>query len=95
MMARASLGALLFGLSVAAQAGPEVEVTALQLPKTVRQTCVLHVDTDGDGLQDLVLGCFDEASRRRELRVHRRSAGSPAFTYWMAWPPVMAPRAWT
>ena len=57
--------------------GPEV--VALQLPKTVRLTDVLDVDVDGDGRLDLVLACFDEQTKKRELRTHLRSARSPLF----------------
>jgi hypothetical protein len=64
-------------MTMHAQANPAV--VALQLPKTVRLTGLLDVDVDGDGRLDLVLACFDEQTKKRELRTHLRSARTPRF----------------
>ncbi|HEX6812214.1 MAG TPA: VCBS repeat-containing protein [Planctomycetota bacterium] len=64
-------------IAMPAQARPEV--TALQLPKTMRLTGFLDVDVDGVHGRDLVLACFDETTKRRELRTHLRSARTPVF----------------
>ena len=69
--------ALLCSAMMHAQASPEV--VALQLPKTVRLTGLLDVDVDGDGRLDLVLACFDEQTKKRELRTHLRAARPPQF----------------
>jgi len=64
-------------MALHAQASPEV--VALQLPKTVRLKGLLDVDVDSDGRLDLVLACFDEQTKKRELRTHFRSARAPQF----------------
>ncbi len=81
--------AWLASVSLAALAGAQTdpEVLALQLPGSVRRTGQLVVDVDGDGRLDLVLACFDEQAKRRELRVHPRGAGSPAFAASPSSPP--------
>lgn len=74
-------------MAAPAQTGPAV--VAVQLPTKVRLTGLLDVDVDGDGRLDLVLACFDEQTRRRELRTHLRSARAPEF----AGEPSMTPYA--
>jgi hypothetical protein len=69
----------LVGSAMTMQAQASPDVVALQLPKTVRLTDLLDVDVDNDGRSDLVLACFDEQTKKRELRTHLRSPRAPQF----------------
>ncbi|MFK7740429.1 MAG: FG-GAP repeat domain-containing protein [Planctomycetota bacterium] len=61
-------------------AAPQQPVTAtLQLPNSwaVRETSC--TDVDADGKSDLVLACYNEANKRRQLRIHLRDPRSGRF----------------
>lgn len=85
-MTRAVLVVLALAAALRAQA-PAPDVAAIQLPEHVVVTGTLLVDVDGDGRDDLVLACRDTKTKRRELRVHRRSADSPIFANAPSAPP--------
>lgn len=67
----------LFAASTALAQAPQV--ATIQLPDGLTCTGVLRIDVDRDGRDDLVLACRDKAEKRREVRVHTRSDGAPAF----------------
>ena len=63
------------------------QVATMQLEKGTTCTGTLLVDIDRDGRDDLVLACRDKDDKRRELHVHLRGDGSPAFAPTPSRPP--------
>jgi hypothetical protein len=68
-----------FGACSLLATGLGAQATTLQVAPECTITGAALVDVDGDGQDDLVLACYDQAQRRREVHVHRRTGGARPF----------------